>query len=144
MAKTILCVDDSPSMQQMVKLTLTGAGYQVVQAGDGVEGLAKAREAAANLVITDLNMPRMNGMGLIKELRTLPAYKGVPILFLTQALNAVMLLPLLAMIVHLARDASLMGELRIGKVSACGAWATTALIAVTVVALAVVSVLPGR
>jgi two-component system chemotaxis response regulator CheY len=75
-------------MQQMVKLTLTGAGYQVVQAGDGVEGLAKAREAAVNLVITDLNMPRMNGMGLIKELRTLPAYKGVPILFLTTESDA--------------------------------------------------------
>jgi NRAMP (natural resistance-associated macrophage protein)-like metal ion transporter len=66
----------------------------------------------------------------------------VPILFLTQALNAVMLLPLLAMIVHLANDASLMGELRIGKVSMVAAWATTALIAVTVVALGVVSVLP--
>ena len=67
-----------------------------------------------------------------------------PVLFLTQVVNAVMLLPLLAMIVHLARDASLMGELRIGRVSMCAAWATTALIAVTVVALAVVSVLPGH
>lgn len=72
----------------------------------------------------------------------IPGAPLVPILFLTQALNAVMLLPLLAMIVHLARDASLMGELRIGKVGACGAWATTALIAATVIALAVVSVLP--
>ena len=74
----------------------------------------------------------------------IPGAPLVPILFLTQALNAVMLLPLLAMIVHLTRDASLMGELRIGKVSACGAWATTALITVTVAALAVVSVLPGH
>jgi CheY-like chemotaxis protein len=48
MAKTILCVDDSPSMQQMVKLTLAGAGYQVVQAGDGVEGLAKAKQGAVS------------------------------------------------------------------------------------------------
>ncbi len=88
MAKTILCVDDSPSMQQMVKLTLVGAGYQVVQAGDGVEGLAKARAAGVNLVITDLNMPRMNGLGLIRELRTLPAYKGVPIIFLTTESDA--------------------------------------------------------
>ena len=74
----------------------------------------------------------------------IPGAPLVPILFLTQAVNAVMLLPLLAMIVHLSRDAALMGELRIGRVSAGAAWATTALIAVTVGALAVVSVLPRR
>ncbi|MCW2963147.1 MAG: Mn transporter [Actinomycetia bacterium] len=74
----------------------------------------------------------------------IPGAPLVPILFLTQAVNAVMLLPLLAMIAHLTRDASLMGELRVGTVSAYAAWATTALIAVTVVALAVVSVLPGH
>ena len=74
----------------------------------------------------------------------IPGAPLVPILFLTQAVNAVMLLPLLAMIVHLSRDAALMGELRIGRVSAGAAWATTALIALTVGALAVVSVLPRR
>jgi Mn2+/Fe2+ NRAMP family transporter len=74
----------------------------------------------------------------------IPGAPLVSILFLTQALNAVMLLPFLAMIVHLARDESLMGDLRIGTSSACAAWATTALIGVTVVALAVVSVLPGH
>jgi Mn2+/Fe2+ NRAMP family transporter len=74
----------------------------------------------------------------------IPGAPLIPILFLTQAVNAVMLLPLLAMIAHLTRDASLMGELRIGTVSAWAAWATTGLIAVTVVALAVVSVLPGH
>lgn len=74
----------------------------------------------------------------------IPGAPLVPILFLTQALNAVMLLPLLAMIAHLAQDATLMGELRIGKVSAWAAWVTTALITFTVAALAVVSVLPGR
>ena len=73
----------------------------------------------------------------------IPGAPLVPILFLTQAVNAVMLLPLLAMIVHLTRDATLMGELRIGKISAAAAWATTALIALTVAALAVVSALPG-
>jgi NRAMP (natural resistance-associated macrophage protein)-like metal ion transporter len=73
----------------------------------------------------------------------IPGAPLVPILFLTQAVNAVMLLPLLAMIVHLTRDATLMGELRIGTVSAAAAWATTALIALTVAALAVVSALPG-
>jgi two-component system chemotaxis response regulator CheY len=90
MAKTILSVDDSASIRQMVKLTLTGAGYNVVQAGDGAEGLAKAREAAVDLVVTDLNMPVMNGLGLIRELRKLPAYKGVPILFLTTESDAAM------------------------------------------------------
>ena len=74
----------------------------------------------------------------------IPGAPLVPILFLTQALNAVMLLPFLAVIVHLARDAQLMGDLRIGKVSMWAAWATTALIGVTVVALAVVTVLPGH
>ena len=83
MAKVVLCVDDSASIRQMVKLTLSGAGYQVVQAGDGAEGLAKARESTVDLVVTDLNMPIMNGLGLIRELRKLPAYKGVPIVFLT-------------------------------------------------------------
>jgi two-component system chemotaxis response regulator CheY len=83
MAKVILCVDDSASIRQMVKLTLSGAGYQVVQAIDGADGLAKARESTVNLVVTDLNMPVMNGLGLIRELRKLAAYKGVPIIFLT-------------------------------------------------------------
>jgi two-component system chemotaxis response regulator CheY len=83
MAKTVLCVDDSASIRQMVKLTLSQAGYQVFQASDGAEGLAKAREQPVNLVVTDLNMPIMNGLGLIRELRKLPAYKGVPIIFLT-------------------------------------------------------------
>jgi two-component system chemotaxis response regulator CheY len=83
MAKVILCVDDSASIRQMVKLTLSGAGYQVVQATDGADGLAKARESTVNLVVTDLNMPIMNGLGLIRELRKLAAYKGVPIIFLT-------------------------------------------------------------
>jgi two-component system chemotaxis response regulator CheY len=83
MAKVILCVDDSASIRQMVKLTLSGAGYQVLQASDGADGLAKARESTVNLVVTDLNMPVMNGLGLIRELRKLAAYKGVPIIFLT-------------------------------------------------------------
>ena len=88
MAKIILCVDDSASIRQMVKLTLSGAGYQVVQASDGAEGLAKARESQVNLVVTDLNMPVMNGLGLIRELRKLAAYKGVPIIFLTTESDA--------------------------------------------------------
>jgi NRAMP (natural resistance-associated macrophage protein)-like metal ion transporter len=74
----------------------------------------------------------------------IPGAPLVPILFLTQAVNAVMLLPFLAMITHLSRDEQLMGELRIGRVSAGAAWATTVLIAVAVVALGVFSVLPGH
>jgi two-component system chemotaxis response regulator CheY len=88
MSKTILSVDDSASVRQMVKLTLTGAGYQVVQANDGSEGLAKARESQVDMVMTDLNMPVMNGLALIRELRKLPSYKGVPILFLTTESDA--------------------------------------------------------
>ena len=67
----------------MVKLTLVGAGYQVVQATNGAEGLAKARASAVDMVLTDPNMPVMNGLALICELRKLPAFKGVPIVFLT-------------------------------------------------------------
>jgi len=83
MAKTILSVDDSASIRQMVKLTLSGAGYNIVEAGDGVEALAKAGSAEIHMVVTDLNMPNMDGLSLIRELRKLPAYKGVPIVFLT-------------------------------------------------------------
>jgi two-component system chemotaxis response regulator CheY len=81
--KTILAVDDSASMRQMVKLTLSAAGYQVVEANDGADGLRKASGAAMDMVVTDLNMPVMNGLQLIRELRKLPAYQGVPIIFLT-------------------------------------------------------------
>lgn len=83
MTKTILCVDDSASMRQMVKMSLVGAGYEVVEAADGSEALKKAQTLSANMVVTDLNMPVMNGLALIKELRQLPAYRGVPIVFLT-------------------------------------------------------------
>jgi len=83
MTKSILSVDDSASMRQMVKLTLSSAGYEVMEAADGSEALALARGRALNMVVTDLNMPVMDGLALIRELRKLPAYKGVPIVFLT-------------------------------------------------------------
>jgi two-component system chemotaxis response regulator CheY len=83
MSKRILTVDDSASMRQMVMFTLRGAGYEVVQACDGVEALELARESAADLVLTDVHMPRMDGITLVRELRTLPAYKFVPMLILT-------------------------------------------------------------
>lgn len=83
MARTILTVDDSPSIRLLMKLTLTGEGYEVVQATDGVEALEYARQHEAALVLTDINMPRMDGLSLIRELRQIPAYKCVPILVLT-------------------------------------------------------------
>ena len=88
MAKTILSVDDSASMRQMVKLTLSTAGYQVVEAADGREALTKAKGGGINMVLTDLNMPNMDGLALIRELRTLPSYRGVPIVFLTTESDA--------------------------------------------------------
>lgn len=86
--KTVLALDDSPSIRQMVRLTLTAAGYGVVEAGDGVEGLAKAKSQSVNMVVTDLNMPNMNGLAFIRALRELPAYRGVPIVFLTTESDA--------------------------------------------------------
>lgn len=86
--KTVLSVDDSASIRQMVKLTLSGAGYQVVEAENGAEGLQKAQAGAVNMIVTDLNMPVMDGLSFIREVRKLPAYKGVPILFLTTESDA--------------------------------------------------------
>lgn len=83
MAKTVLTVDDSPSIRQMVSFTLKGAGYDVVEANDGQDGLDKAKSKAVDLVLTDQNMPRMDGLTLIKNLRGLPNYKSTPILMLT-------------------------------------------------------------
>jgi two-component system, chemotaxis family, chemotaxis protein CheY len=83
MAKTILAVDDSASIRQMVTFTLKGAGYDVVEAVDGQDGLDKAKARQINLVLTDQNMPRMDGISLVKQLRTLPQHKATPILMLT-------------------------------------------------------------
>lgn len=79
----MLSVDDSMSVLQMVKLALTGGGYNVVQAINGADGLAKARAGTVDMVLTDLNMPVMNGIALIRELRKLPQCTGIPIIFLT-------------------------------------------------------------
>lgn len=80
---TILAVDDSPSIRQMVCFTLKGAGYDVVEAVDGQAALDIARNKQVNLVLTDVNMPKMDGISLIKNLRTLPNYKFTPMLMLT-------------------------------------------------------------
>jgi two-component system chemotaxis response regulator CheY len=83
MGKVVLTVDDSASIRQMVAFTLKSAGYDVVEAVDGEDGLAKARSRVADLVLTDQNMPKMDGLSLIKALRALPDYRSKPILMLT-------------------------------------------------------------
>ena len=83
MAKTILAVDDSASIRQMVSFTLKGAGYDVVEAVDGEDALVKAKNHNVSLILTDINMPRMDGLALVKSLRGLPRYRIAPILMLT-------------------------------------------------------------
>lgn len=80
---TILTVDDSASMRQMVSFTLKGAGYNVVEAVDGVDALNKAKAQTFDCVVTDVNMPNKDGISLIKDLRALPNYKFTPMLMLT-------------------------------------------------------------
>ena len=80
---SILAVDDSTSMRQMVSFTLKGAGYEVVEAADGVEALNIAKTRGFDMVITDVNMPNMDGITLIGELRGLASYKFTPLLMLT-------------------------------------------------------------
>jgi len=82
-AKKILTVDDSASIRQMVSFTLKQAGYEVVEAEDGQDGLNKAKSESVDLIITDLNMPNMNGIELIRNLRQVGNYKFTPILMLT-------------------------------------------------------------
>ena len=85
---SILAVDDSASMRQMVTFTLKGAGYDVTEAKDGQEALNIAKSNKFSLVITDVNMPNMDGITLTKELRGLPSYKFTPILTLTTESSA--------------------------------------------------------
>ncbi len=84
MGKTVLVVDDSSTMRQMVAYTLTSAGYEVVEAGNGKEAVGKLNGGARPaLVVTDLNMPEMDGITLITEIRKMAAFKFTPILMLT-------------------------------------------------------------
>ena len=83
MSKSILAVDDSASIRQMVAFTLKSSGYDVVEAVDGMDGLEKAKARSFDLILTDQNMPRMDGLTLIKSLRALAQYKTVPVLMLT-------------------------------------------------------------
>ncbi len=81
--RSILAVDDSASMRKMVSFTLTGAGYHVVEAVDGQDAWEKAQAHSIDLVLTDQNMPNLDGIGLTKKLREPPKFKTVPILILT-------------------------------------------------------------
>jgi len=83
MAKKILSVDDSASVRQMVTFALETAGYQTAQAADGKEALTFLKGSPVDMIITDLNMPNLNGIELIKQVRALPGFKFVPIVLLT-------------------------------------------------------------
>jgi two-component system chemotaxis response regulator CheY len=81
--QSILAVDDSASMRQMVSFTLKGAGYTVIEAVDGQQALELAKGQSVDLVLTDQNMPRMDGITLVRSLRALPSYAATPMLILT-------------------------------------------------------------
>lgn len=83
MSKTILTADDSASMRQMIAFTLRNAGYEVIEAVDGQDALDKLAHTPVQMVLTDLNMPNVDGLQLIQRVRALPAYKYVPIVMLT-------------------------------------------------------------
>lgn len=88
MSGHILTVDDSMSIRQAIKLTLGGAGFKVDEAENGAEGLAKAEAGQYDLILTDLNMPVMNGLEMIQALRARQVVVGVPIVFLTTESDA--------------------------------------------------------
>ena len=81
--KTVMIVDDSSSLRQVVKITLSAAGYTVIEATDGEDGLIKANGQKIHLVISDVNMPRMDGITFVREFKKNPAYKFTPVIMLT-------------------------------------------------------------
>ena len=88
MAKTILTIDDSKAIRDMVGLTLRGAGYRVIEAANGAEGITQLQTETVALVIVDLNMPVMNGIDFIRNARRDPKGIGVPIVMLTTETKA--------------------------------------------------------
>ncbi|QEW08410.1 response regulator [Nitrincola iocasae] len=88
MAKTILIVDDSASIRQVVAITLKGAGYDVVEACDGKDALSKLDGRKIHLIISDVNMPNMDGITFVKQMKILPAYKFTPVIMLTTEAGA--------------------------------------------------------
>ncbi len=83
MAKTILIVDDSASLRQVVGIALRGAGYDVIEACDGRDALAKLNGQKVHLMISDVNMPNMDGITFVKNVKQIPAYKFTPVVMLT-------------------------------------------------------------
>lgn len=83
MAQTILVIDDSASLRQVVTMALQGAGYEVLQAGDGMAALALLDGRKIHMAVCDVNMPRMNGIEFVKAAKALPNYRFLPILMLT-------------------------------------------------------------
>ncbi len=83
MAKTIMVVDDSLSIRQVVSIALKGAGYDVIEACDGKDALAKMTGQKIHLIVSDVNMPNLDGIGLVKQVKQHPQYKFTPIMMLT-------------------------------------------------------------
>ena len=83
MTKQILVIDDSASLRQVVSISLKSAGYDVIEAGDGKEALETLDGKKGNLIICDVNMPVMDGISFVKELKRLPEHKFVPVIMLT-------------------------------------------------------------
>jgi len=83
MSKTIITVDDAATMRKMISFTLRGAGHEVLEACDGVEALSLLRSNRVDLIITDVNMPRMDGIEFTRQIRQIPALSRVPVLLLT-------------------------------------------------------------
>ncbi len=84
MCKTILIVDDSASIRQVINIALSSAGYEVIEACDGLDALSKLDGRKINLIISDVNMPSMDGLTLVKEVKKLAAYKFMPFIMLTK------------------------------------------------------------
>ncbi|HEY4373240.1 MAG TPA: response regulator [Burkholderiales bacterium] len=83
MAKTIMVVDDSASLRQVVGIALKGAGYDVIEGCDGKDALAKMTGQKIHLIISDVNMPNMDGISFVKAVKQLPTYKFTPVIMLT-------------------------------------------------------------
>jgi two-component system chemotaxis response regulator CheY len=88
MTKTVLVVDDSPSVRKMVQMTLCAAGYDVIEATDGQDGFEKATSAPIDAILTDQNMPRLDGLSFIRKFRETAQSVGIPVVFLSTESDA--------------------------------------------------------
>jgi two-component system chemotaxis response regulator CheY len=89
MAKTIMIVDDSASMRQVVGIAIKGAGYDLIEAADGKDALSKLTGEKIHLIVSDINMPNMDGITFVKEVKQLANYKFTPIIMLTTEVDEV-------------------------------------------------------